>query len=1772
MKTFTLPKFTFSPLQNMPVFRFQNPCFQFKDFWVAFICAFFMLAPQICNAQEGSIIVDGTTHMYDTIIYHNTDITADVRWTENVPGTYKKILHYVNGDIAVKNGAKLTIAGDALVNIMSPVTVEAQSYMIFALNSALVAYSTITVEKFGTLSMFFTTVESNGRAINIKGSLSCENSKIIDGIFKFTDGDEILSMAVLSDSELKNTDLINDHLLYPIDIDDCTFTQSKLEMAAAPLLSMDNCVLSGASITGSLCSEIKNCEFKDSSVFNVEVVYSEIAIEGCSFDNSDVIIVNNWDGTLETNEPKDTLKLKNCTFKKSYSKLSCGFVELFACRFMMDSCSINEVNSVLSIYGGEGSISDCSVTYAPVGGFYFANGDYTVSYCESHVNNGNGIMIGDNANVSFEDCLISENKRAGIYFYQAGTDTATHVSLERCSIYDNTGDGIYGERLGGEASLSLDSVILRNNNHGLNCLIENISVNKLYLKENDTTAMRLIPNAVNNLDVAQIHFSNNQYNGVEIETYDYGLDKDAVWQGLNDSACYYMDGTLYVNAGWHLYSDLYFGKDAQLFIAGEGYLKASSVQFKPDDDGATYEKGYWGGILFRNCDSASVLDNCKVEHAGGSSINVGRLASIAVDWLTYGPKGNVTLNNCTIKNGGGDGIYVNGNSGDHSYLNDTCRLQLSGCVISENDSCGIYIDEYTFPVIENCTISKNGGYGIFTNYLYSGGTLNGGEISSNAGGTARLPVNMVGGIGSMEIFDNKNNNLIEIWGGRMMDDATWVEGYGYNIKGRTELIEGHLTIEKGVKLLVDKNFQICVRTSITAIGTEGKPIVFTSSTEGAEEPGLWAGLYFTDVYGTSEPSTFKHCNTYYAGRSYDDGAFDIMETDVAFSDCEIAYGGSAGIYVIDGAKVSIDSCEIHHNGGTGINAPWEWEDNGFSISNTDIHDNGSYAIQGIVSTIKNIKENVNIYSNNKDAINILGGQEPKSGDSYTGDGHWGNHNVPYHINGYITVGDNEKLEIEEGNKFYFNTPSSISVLGTLDARGDSASVISFLNNPDEIDYWDAIIFDSPDETSHLQYCKFSNGGQHNETATGCLCLNNTGGKVSFQNCEISDSYSNGLCLTNNSTPGLNNCTIINNSNDGIYADSVGINNPVFGESLAGWNDIYGNGVYNINNANTSSLTAPYVYWGTIEQEPIEVNVNNVQFEPWTNAAHDSLYPQSPINPQQYVVTTTSHPEIGGTTNRGGTYNSGTEITVTAKPATGYVFVNWTEGGEVVSADTAYTFTVTGNHDLTANFEIINIITVFISPQEAEDAGCAVSGGGTYKDGTTATLTATAVDGWIFTGWTGDTTTTENPLEVTIDSDKSITACFTCTNEISVSVSNEASDNGCSVKKETDPENEYNRILTAITDNTKSSAVSGEWAFIRWEGDVPAGSEYDNPLVVSILGGDKNITAMFARTYALTTGVEPQNAYEGGCSVSQSGSSSKQVSSMGNGAYYEGETATLTATPAEGWIFTGWTGGITSTENPVNVNIESDKEITSNFEQKSYSLALSISPEDAENAGCSAIQSGNGTYIHGEKATLTATPAEGWIFTGWTGGITSTENPVSVNIESDKEITSNFEQKSYSLALSISPEDAENAGCTANQSGNGTYIHGEKATLTATPAEGWIFTGWTGGITSTENPVSATIDSYKEIIAAFEIKTVTENDIDKEGFLFYPNPVSGILTIELPESAKKHHLKIIDITGKIIMENVNFCEGQINFSNWEKGIYLLYLQNNDNTYKEIILKD
>jgi hypothetical protein len=147
----------------------------------------------------------------------------------------------------------------------------------------------------------------------------------------------------------------------------------------------------------------------------------------------------------------------------------------------------------------------------------------------------------------------------------------------------------------------------------------------------------------------------------------------------------------------------------------------------------------------------------------------------------------------------------------------------------------------------------------------------------------------------------------------------------------------------------------------------------------------------------------------------------------------------------------------------------------------------------------------------------------------------------------------------------------------------------------------------------------------------------------------------------------------------------------------------------------------------------------------------------------YTVTTSASPVAGGTTSGGGTVNSGDSVTVQASANAGYNFVNWTEGGAVVSSSASYTFTVDANRLLVANFTPTYTISTSASPV----AGGTTSGGGTVNNGDSVTVQASPNAGYNFVNWTegGAVVSSSASYTFTVSEDRLLVAHFTLVGDL-----------------------------------------------------------------------------------------------------------------------------------------------------------------------------------------------------------------------------------------------------------------------------------------------------------------------------------------------------------------------------------------------------------------------
>lgn len=191
------------------------------------------------------------------------------------------------------------------------------------------------------------------------------------------------------------------------------------------------------------------------------------------------------------------------------------------------------------------------------------------------------------------------------------------------------------------------------------------------------------------------------------------------------------------------------------------------------------------------------------------------------------------------------------------------------------------------------------------------------------------------------------------------------------------------------------------------------------------------------------------------------------------------------------------------------------------------------------------------------------------------------------------------------------------------------------------------------------------------------------------------------------------------------------------------------------------------------------------------------------------------------------------------------------------------------------------------------------------------------------------------------------------------------------------------------------------------------------------------------------------------------------------------TVTLTATPATGTHFTGWGGDCTGT-GTCTVSMTAAKTISATFTAGATTFNLSvgkvgIGTVTSSPAGIDCGNDCNENYAGDTKVTLTATPANGFIFIGWRGACVNSTGTCTVSMSVDKTVTATF-------TLPVLTVRKVGNGLIVNRPAGifcGTdctelYSLNAVATLIAIPGIGSSFSNWTDCTSNSNFPQLCTI--------------------------------------------------------------------------------------------------
>lgn len=345
-----------------------------------------------------------------------------------------------------------------------------------------------------------------------------------------------------------------------------------------------------------------------------------------------------------------------------------------------------------------------------------------------------------------------------------------------------------------------------------------------------------------------------------------------------------------------------------------------------------------------------------------------------------------------------------------------------------------------------------------------------------------------------------------------------------------------------------------------------------------------------------------------------------------------------------------------------------------------------------------------------------------------------------------------------------------------------------------------------------------------------------------------------------------------------------------------------------------------------------------------------------------------------------------------------------------------------------------------------------------------------------------------------------------------------------------------------SDDTITAIAAPGFAFVSWND-----GSTENPRVVHLMN-DTTFTAIFQCTQQFNLQVTANDATMG--------------TVTGGGTYYASDV-TITATPNPGHRFNYWNDG--STETTRIIHLVCDTAFVAVFEDVSeQTFTLQVS---SANASMGTV-TGGGSYPGGTNQTITAVPSENrYGFTHWStlAGDSLTDNPLTIYLTRDTAFVAHFIELPQYYVTAASTN--ENWGSV---SGSGMYFEGEQATLTAIPAESYVFNGWTDGNEESPRIVTVTQDTVFEAIFAAD-PTIGINQAATLEFSVSPNPTTGRLTVQLNQQ-EPYEVTIYDVNGKAVWSGKNENQvSEIDLSKLAAGQYLLVVRTKDKYGVKTIVK-
>jgi sugar lactone lactonase YvrE len=207
-------------------------------------------------------------------------------------------------------------------------------------------------------------------------------------------------------------------------------------------------------------------------------------------------------------------------------------------------------------------------------------------------------------------------------------------------------------------------------------------------------------------------------------------------------------------------------------------------------------------------------------------------------------------------------------------------------------------------------------------------------------------------------------------------------------------------------------------------------------------------------------------------------------------------------------------------------------------------------------------------------------------------------------------------------------------------------------------------------------------------------------------------------------------------------------------------------------------------------------------------------------------------------------------------------------------------------------------------------------------------------------------------------------------------------------------------------------------------------------------------------------------------------------------FVPGTSVTLTATPAAGNHFAGWSVSSCNPSLSCTVGVNAAMTVLAYFDQDipTHNLIVTTggngtvtsSPAGINcNATCSA------GFQAGTAVTLSASPAPGYAHHGWTGGGCGSTSLCTFTMNSSLTVNAIFVQTfTLTVVSSNGTVTSSPGGISCGSTCSANYGSGTVVTLSASPASGYTHTGWTGAGCGNTSQCAVTISANTTVTAVY----------------------------------------------------------------------------------------